>query len=211
MFSIVLATVMTAGSATPTWGIKCHGCHGCRGCSGSCYGGCYGCGGGGCYGGCGGGYGACYGGCGGCSGGCYGGWCAGCSSCGGCYGGCGGGWSGWGCGCGGYRVASVSGASSHHAVAAVPAPSQPATVTVQVPTEARLFVNDYQSKQTSATRTIVTPPLSAGQEYVYTLRAEVVRDGRTVTESRQVSFRAGGTVAVDFSNLTSPAAATARR
>jgi len=95
MYSVVLATVLVAGSAAPDFGGRgCHGCYGAAygGCYGVCYGGwaCSGCYG--CYGGCGG----CYGGCSGCWGcsGCYGGWschgcCGGWSSCyGGCYGGC---------------------------------------------------------------------------------------------------------------------------
>jgi uncharacterized protein (TIGR03000 family) len=61
MYSIVLATLLTAGGeATPAWG-RHHGCRGCYGCWGSCYG---------CWGGC-------YG-CGGCSG-CWGASCGGCS------------------------------------------------------------------------------------------------------------------------------------
>jgi uncharacterized protein (TIGR03000 family) len=130
MYSVVLATLLTAGGAAPDhWFGHSFGCHGCHGCYGSCHG-CYGCSG--CYGGC---YGCsgCYGGCYGCSGcygggcyggGCYGGGCYGCSGCygggyGGCYGcygascyGCGGcyGCTGYyGCnGCYGYSVAPVA-------------------------------------------------------------------------------------------------------
>lgn len=106
MYSVVLATVLTAGSAAPDHWLS-FGCHGCHGCHGGCWGcsGCYGCRGAcsGCYGsscyGCGGGY---YGGCGGSSGwggcygcygsssyGCFGGSYSGCSggSCYGCFGG----------------------------------------------------------------------------------------------------------------------------
>jgi uncharacterized protein (TIGR03000 family) len=80
MYSIVLATMLTAGTATPDffffrpWAAGC--CGGYAGCCGGCYGGCYG----GCWGG---GYAAYSGCCGGCCGGCYG--CYG-SCCGGCYG-----------------------------------------------------------------------------------------------------------------------------
>ena len=99
MYSIVLATVLTASPAVPDFGRKgCYGCWGCGGCYGACYGACYGCGGGwGCSGwGCSGwgcrGYGgwsASYGSGWGCSGWGYGG------CCGSCFGGCCGSW-GWG-------------------------------------------------------------------------------------------------------------------
>src|SRR5262245_25630690 len=59
MYSVVLMTALTAGSATPAWH-HCGGCWGCGGC-GCCCGGC----GGGCNGGC---FGDCYG----CFGGGYG-------------------------------------------------------------------------------------------------------------------------------------------
>jgi uncharacterized protein (TIGR03000 family) len=93
MYTIVLATMLTTGTAAPDWG-----CRGCYGCCGGCWGCC-----GGCWGCCGGCWGCCGGGCWGCCGGCYG--------CYGCYGGWGGfapyGWgsgypyypySGWGIG-----------------------------------------------------------------------------------------------------------------
>src|SRR5262249_27284084 len=72
MYSLVLATMLTTGAATPDWRFGCHGC--CGGCCGGCWGCCGGCWG--CCGGCGG----CYGCCGGCWGGCYG-WSSGCYGC----------------------------------------------------------------------------------------------------------------------------------
>ena len=65
MYGIVLLAAMTAGESTPEFfnrGYSCGGCYGCSGCYG-CYGG-YGSGSWFTYGAC---YGACYGGC-------YGGW-----------------------------------------------------------------------------------------------------------------------------------------
>ena len=120
MYSVVLATLLTAGAAAPDFGGKGLGCHGCYGaayggCYGVCYGGwaCHGCCGG-CYGGC---YG-CYGGysCHGCCGGwsCWGGCCGGSwSACyGGCFGGCCGGWSSCYGGCWGAAVYSCYGGCS---------------------------------------------------------------------------------------------------
>src|SRR5262249_21221806 len=152
---------------------------------------CYGCSGCGCWG--------CYG----CS--CWGGWGCSCSGCWGCYGchGCS------GCyGChGGVVVVPTAPAAEVKKMAA--APAQPAKVVVSLPDDAKLFVEGQLSKQTSATRTIVTPALQSGSEYVYTLKVECVRDGKTVTETKDVAFRAGSTVQVDFGKLDSTA--TARR
>jgi uncharacterized protein (TIGR03000 family) len=196
-----------------------------KGCT-SCYGNCYGAGWGssafGCGGGCGGGGcwgGGCWGG--GCSGGgsCWGGsgyGCNGCSGCwgsaghgswGACHGGCHGsaygcygyGGSGWsscygGSGCYGGTVASTD----HTYGAVASASAKPATLLVELPADAKLYVDGYLSKQASAKRTIVTPDLDGGSDYTYTLKAESVQDGQTVTKTKTVTFRAGGTVRVDF-------------
>lgn len=183
MYSVVLAAMLTAGTATPAWGHGCcggchgcYGCHGCWGCGGGCYG-CYGCSG--CWG--------CYG----CSG-CYG--CYGCSGCWGCYGcyGCGG-------GCYGYAYAAPAPAPAKKVSALSP---DQATVIVQLPTDATLSVDGSQVPEMSAERTIITPDLRAGQEYYYTLRAEAVREGRSIIRTKRVTVRAGRETHVDFGDLT---------
>jgi uncharacterized protein (TIGR03000 family) len=183
MYSIVLATMLTAGTATPAWGHGCHGCFGCYGCSG-CYG-CYCCGG--CYGGYGYGYG-CY-----CCGGCYGcgGYGYGCYCCGGCYGcyGCG--------GCYGYAAP----ATAAPAKAAATTPPAEGKVVVDVPSDATLYIDGQKSKMTSGRRTFVSPVLQGDATYFYDLTAEVVRDGEKKTETRRVMLRAGQVSRVDFRDL----------
>ena len=219
MYSIVLAAVLTTGGATPEWhNFGCHGCHGCVGATynafscGGCHG-CYGCGG--CYG--------CYG-CGGCYGGsgCVGYSCSGsfaysaynfysCSGCGGC----------WGC---------YGGTGTYGAAVVVPAPvyamqretiEQPrltlrkpevmtprpgtvmtaATVTVLLPTETRLFVDDVAYPGIQDRVTFDTPKLQPERTYFYTLRTETVRDGKVVRDSRRVDVTAGKEVKVEFKDL----------
>lgn len=187
MYSLVLAAMLTAGSTTPSWCHGCHGCYSCHGCYGcyscGCYG-CYGCYGGGCYGG----Y---YGGCYGCYGGCYG-----------CYGG-GYGYRGYASyGYGGVVVASNPVAVDPGISVARSAVTDKATVVVQVPADAVLYVDGTRSKQTAATRTIVTPQLPPGENYSYTLKVEATRDGQVVTESKRIVFQAGRTVQVDFGDLS---------
>jgi len=75
---------------------------------------------------------------------------------------------------------------------------------VHLPAEARLTINGNVSRSTSATRTFVTPPLPPGKTCHYTLKAELVRDGRTVTAAARVPVRAGEERQV---HLTFPTAA----
>src|SRR5262249_35192024 len=51
----------------------------------------------------------------------------------------------------------------------------PARITVKLPADARLFVDDVACPLTSAERTFDTPRLEAGRRYFYNMRAELVR------------------------------------
>lgn len=86
-------------------------------------------------------------------------------------------------------------------------PAAKATVVVELPADAKLFLNGDAVPLTSARRTFQTPELQAGKTYAYTFRAEVVREGKTLTDSKRVVFQAGGMVQVDFQELTARAAA----
>ena len=50
------------------------------------------------------------------------------------------------------------------------------------------------SSLTGAERKFVSPELPAGQEFTYRFRAEYERDGETVSVTKKVPVRAGGTV-----------------
>ena len=225
MYSIVLMAAMTAGTNAADFGRR-HGCHGCNGgyaCAG-CYGGGGGChgwrgrGGYGCNGCYGGGYG-CYGGGYGCYGGGYG--CYGGSY--GCYGG------GYGCN-GGYGYSGCYGAYSPYACHGTwgpvdrmgPAPNGkreplpppkkekekketsvdgPAKLIVELPADAKLYIDDKLMKTASAQRTFNTPKLEAGESYYYVLRAELQVDGKTITENQRVIVRTGETARASFKEL----------
>lgn len=205
MYSVVLMTAMTVGGAGAQehcFG-RFHGCNGCNGCYGGCYssgchGGCYGGGWGGCHG--------CYGG--GCYGGCYGGNYYGggygyghsCFSAYQCHGGFG--CSGWtGCyGCSGCYGPVVPAPAPGPGPGPKPEPKpgeKPATeevrakLTVELPEDAKLYVDNVPMKSTSAQRSFVTPILENGKTYYYTLKAEMVRDGQTVTVTGQVVIQPG--------------------
>jgi len=214
MYSVVLMAALTAGGSAPDCHWGCGGCYGCCGCYGGCYGcsGCYGCYG--CCGGCWGCYG-CYGGCYGCYGGCYG-----CHGCYGCY----------GCsGCYGYAPAYVTPVVPEAAPLAAPPAAPPAPpeaapapkkegsgttvlpnkarVIVQVPADAKLFIDDQLMRATSERRVFNTPALDVVQEYFYDVRAEVVRNGKTYSETKRVIVKAGAEVRTSFVSLANAAAA----
>lgn len=174
-----------------------HGCcgGGCHGCFSSCHGGLFshGCCGGGCHG--------CFSSCHGCNG-CHGfslfscfhhnhGCCGGCNGCNGC--------------CGGTVVQPAP------APPPPPPPAKPgdkkadaelenrARLTVEVPAEAKLFVDGFETKASGTTvRSFTTPELEAGQDYYYILKIETVRDGKTVAETQQVTVRAGQETRASF-------------
>lgn len=144
--------------------------------------------------------------------GCHGGY-AGYSCTGGAYGGfgCTGGYGGYGgyMGCaGGYMMAPPAGMAPMPATGKAPeggktekapAPkpkeqgsvSAPATIVVSLPAEAKLAVDGVATQSTSGTRVFATPALDRGNEYFYTLTAEIARNGKTVSTSKKVAVRAG--------------------
>jgi uncharacterized protein (TIGR03000 family) len=164
-----------------------HHHHSCCGCSGS-----YGC--------CGGGWSCCGGGYG-CSGsyGCCGGNCGGYSSC------CGG--AGYGC-AGGYAVPGGAPVIESAPPAGTPAPMPkppvsdgkpkeevnapaPATIQVSLPADAKLMIDGAKTVSTSASRLFVSPELAPAKDFQYTLRAEIIRDGQSLTATERVTVRAG--------------------
>jgi uncharacterized protein (TIGR03000 family) len=87
--------------------------------------------------------------------------------------------------------------------------SAPAKLIVELPADAKLFIDDQAMKTTSEKRSFNTPVLQAGQAYFYDLKAEVVRDGKTYTETRRVIVRAGETARAAFPELATAGAAPA--
>ena len=74
----------------------------------------------------------------------------------------------------------------------------PARITVRLPEDAQLYVHGVFCPLTSDSRAFDTPKLEPGRRYLYVLRAEMERDGRKVTQTRRVVFRAGEDVTVNF-------------
>ncbi len=74
----------------------------------------------------------------------------------------------------------------------------PATIVVNLPTDARLTIDGVQTFSTADRRSFVTPALQVGSTYGYTLRAEVVSNGQTVVQTQEVTVRGGETSTVQF-------------
>jgi uncharacterized protein (TIGR03000 family) len=77
------------------------------------------------------------------------------------------------------------------------------SITVNLPANSKLFVDGVATSTTGGTSTFKTPDLTRGKAYVYKFSAEIERDGKTEIESRDVTFKAGEPVSVNF---TEPAA-----
>ncbi len=229
MYSVVLATMLTTGTATPSFCHKYCGCY--SSCHSSCFTsgyGCWGCWGGWGNWGCHGCYSGCYSSCCGCYSSCYG--CF--SSCCGCYSSCSSYWSCsscscytigtgcWGCtGC--YGCSSCYGCTgctacygaviiSSAPVATPAVASTKATVVVSVPSDATLLVDGQETKVPASPHTFTTPALEEGKDYFYTMKVVANRNGKAVTEEQRVVVRAGQTSRVEFNNLGSTGAAAAK-
>ena len=69
---------------------------------------------------------------------------------------------------------------------------------VEVPADARVFVNGLPTQTSGSFRQYVSRGLQAGQQYTYRMRAEVERDGQLRSETRAVTVQAGERAQVAF-------------
>jgi len=76
-----------------------------------------------------------------------------------------------------------------------------ARVVVEVPAEAKLYVDDQLMKTTSTRRVFSTPILEEGETYYYILRAEVDREGQKISRTKRVVIRAGEEARAAFPEL----------
>jgi uncharacterized protein (TIGR03000 family) len=91
-----------------------------------------------------------------------------------------------------------------------------ARVIVQLPVDAKLFIDDQPMKTASDRRVFQTPNLNPGQVYFYDIRAEIEVNGQRVSETQRVILRPGEVANATFPNLMnaatgSTAPASARR
>lgn len=78
------------------------------------------------------------------------------------------------------------------------ADESPAKIRVMLPPDAALIIDGAPTNSTSDVRDFVTPPLEAGRNFHYDLRARLTRDGNEVTIERRVTVRAGRETVADM-------------
>jgi uncharacterized protein (TIGR03000 family) len=84
-------------------------------------------------------------------------------------------------------------------------PAGAASITVKLPANARLTMNDQPTTPTGPERLFVTPAgLEQGKSYYFTLKAQWEENGQTVTRERVLEFKAGDTATVDLTQNPTP-------
>ena len=82
-----------------------------------------------------------------------------------------------------------------------------ATIVVSLPADAKLMIDDQPTTSTSDHRVFVSPSLTAGKDFTYTLKAEITVNGKATVVSQVVTVRAGEESQV---TLAAPAGVAAR-
>jgi uncharacterized protein (TIGR03000 family) len=84
-------------------------------------------------------------------------------------------------------------------------------ISVNVPADARIFVNGKTTTSTGTSRQYISRGLVAGRRYTYEFRAETTVDGKPVTDTQVVQLTAGeqAQVAFNFSERNEQNAAKA--
>jgi uncharacterized protein (TIGR03000 family) len=74
---------------------------------------------------------------------------------------------------------------------------------VKLPADAKLLVNDVETKTNGSVRRFHTPAtLEAGKSYEYTFRAQWMENAQPVTRDRTVRFKPGDDLTVDLTEAT---------
>lgn len=77
-------------------------------------------------------------------------------------------------------------------------PASEGTISILVPENALVTINGYVTKSSGRVRRYVAKNLQAGLVYPFNIQVTVVRDGRTLTDARQVKLSGGALEAVVF-------------
>jgi uncharacterized protein (TIGR03000 family) len=76
---------------------------------------------------------------------------------------------------------------------------------VTLPADATLTVDGEGTQSLGATRNFVSPPLARDRSYSYTLKAQFVRDGKTVSVTKKATVVPGEETQVTFDDVQSVA------
>jgi len=81
---------------------------------------------------------------------------------------------------------------------AIPTRANSGLLTVWVPANAKVFINDHETKTAGTRRRYVSYGLQSGLTYKYVVRAQIVRDGKLVEEVQTVYMKAGASEGLAF-------------
>jgi uncharacterized protein (TIGR03000 family) len=76
-----------------------------------------------------------------------------------------------------------------------------ALIVAQVPADADLYIDGVRVALGSTRRVITSPDLQPGRDYVYTLKARTIRNGKEAARTKQVTVRPGTVTNVAFNDL----------
>jgi uncharacterized protein (TIGR03000 family) len=79
-----------------------------------------------------------------------------------------------------------------------------ALLSVKVPADAKVFVNEHATTSTGADREYISRDLQAGAQYNYNVRVEFSRDGKNVSETKTVQLAAGKSGQLTFAEPAAP-------
>jgi len=77
-------------------------------------------------------------------------------------------------------------------------PAKPVLITVNVPTDAQIWFQGAKTSQEGPSRQFISPALTPGRDYTYTMRVLRTENGRNVDETRKLSVHAGDQVTLTF-------------
>ena len=80
-----------------------------------------------------------------------------------------------------------------------------ANIKFQLPANAKLYVDGRLTSGEGTERAFFTPPLPVGQKFFYDVKAEVVVEGKTITEEKRVIVQAGAELKETFPKLLAAA------
>jgi uncharacterized protein (TIGR03000 family) len=85
-----------------------------------------------------------------------------------------------------------------------------AKLLIELPTNAKLFIDDKPVKTASGVQFFDIPALEPGEVYFYMVRIEMMRDGHPLSETRRILVRAGQVARAEFKDLQAEAIKTAQ-
>jgi uncharacterized protein (TIGR03000 family) len=75
---------------------------------------------------------------------------------------------------------------------------QRASLVLDVPSDAKVYFQEQPTTSTGTRRSFRSPALESGKTYVYTIRVDLERDGRVVSNTQKARVRAGSRIELAF-------------